>query len=70
MVRLNVKHGDENQFLYDTVTTIDIDSLVHELLHLYNGRLKIERLCTGMHVLGYTCYNFNFVIANVYTCIL
>jgi len=47
MVRLHVKHGDENQFLYDTITSCNVDDLLKELLHLYNGRLKIERICLG-----------------------
>ena len=47
MVRLHVKHGDESQYLYDTVTTVNIVDLLKELLHLYNGRLKIERICLG-----------------------
>lgn len=48
MVRLHVKHGEESQFLFDTTTTIEIQELTSQLLHLYNGRLKIERICLGI----------------------
>jgi len=45
MVRLHVKHGEEDQFLFETTTTVQISSLCEELLKIYNGRLKIDRLC-------------------------
>ena len=47
MVRLHVKHGDESQFLYDTTTESEVKDLLKELLHIYNGRLKVERICLG-----------------------
>ena len=49
MVRLHVKHGDESQFLFDTITTVVVEDLVKELLYIYNGRLKIERVCSGKY---------------------
>lgn len=45
MVRLHVKKGDESQFLYDTSVTVSTDDLLLDLLEIYNGRLKISRLC-------------------------
>uniref|UniRef100_H2YPT0 Cilia- and flagella-associated protein 298 n=1 Tax=Ciona savignyi TaxID=51511 RepID=H2YPT0_CIOSA len=52
MVRLHVKHGEESQFLYETTVTVELDVLVMELQHLYNGRLKIERICSEMECLA------------------
>jgi len=47
MVFLHVKHGEESQFLSETTTNVSVDELVSTLLILYNGRLKIDRLCSG-----------------------
>lgn len=45
MVRLHVKQGDESQFLYDTTVTCPTSDLLLDLLEIYNGRLKISRIC-------------------------
>ena len=47
MVKLHVKHGDESQFLYETTTNIPIDDLIHQISLIYNGRLKVHRICNG-----------------------
>ena len=47
MVKLHVKKGDESQFLYETTVNISIDDLLNELLPIYNGRLKVTRICGG-----------------------
>ena len=47
MVKLHVKNGDESQFLYETTTAISNAQLTNELVEMYNGRLKVERLCGG-----------------------
>jgi len=52
MVRLHIKHGEESQFLYQTTTTIAVNSLIEELVKVYNGRLKIERLCSEIDTLA------------------
>nr|CAB3230187.1 UPF0769 protein C21orf59 homolog [Phallusia mammillata] len=52
MVRLHVKHGEESQFLFDTTAQIPLNELLTELLTLYNGRLKIERICSEMQCLA------------------
>ncbi|KXJ23747.1 cilia- and flagella-associated protein 298 [Exaiptasia diaphana] len=44
MVKLHIKRGDESQFLYETTCSIEINELIPELVRIYNGRLKIERL--------------------------
>lgn len=52
MVRLNVKRGDESQFLYETTVTIGVEELVRSLVIIYNGRLKVQRICTGTGVVS------------------
>ena len=47
MVKLHIKHGEESQFLYETTTSIDIKQLTDQLTEIYNGRLKVQRLCSG-----------------------
>ena len=47
MVKLHVKRGDESQFLFETTVEIPLSELLPQLVSLYNGRLKVERLCQG-----------------------
>lgn len=47
MVRLLVKRGDENQFLYETTVTEPVENVTIGVTNTYNGRLKISRLCGG-----------------------
>ncbi|XP_046849073.1 cilia- and flagella-associated protein 298-like isoform X2 [Xenia sp. Carnegie-2017] len=44
MVILHVKKGDESQFLYETTCQSKLSDLIPQLIEIYNGRLKIERL--------------------------
>lgn len=48
MVVLNVKKGDDAQFLFETTTAIAMDELLDQLAEIYNERLRIDRLCMGM----------------------
>nr|KAG5699387.1 hypothetical protein BaRGS_008295 [Batillaria attramentaria] len=52
MVKLHIKHGDESQFLYDTTTDTPIDVLLPDLVAIYNGRLKVNRVCGEMERLA------------------
>jgi len=52
MVKLHVKKRDESQFLYETTTVTSIRKLVRVLVSIYNGRLKIQRLCKEMEELS------------------
>lgn len=52
MVKLHVKRGDESQFLYDTTVNIEISKLIEELCVIFNGRLKITRLCYELEELA------------------
>ena len=48
MVKLHVKHGDESQFLLETTTSTPIDALINQVSLIYNGRLKVHRICNGI----------------------
>ena len=47
MVKLHVKKGDESQFLYETTVEISVNQLLEELIPIFNGRLKVQRICGG-----------------------
>lgn len=44
MVLLHIKRGSESQFLFETLTTKPISELVSEIVNIFNGRLKIQRI--------------------------
>uniref|UniRef100_A0A2D4NRM7 Cilia- and flagella-associated protein 298 n=1 Tax=Micrurus surinamensis TaxID=129470 RepID=A0A2D4NRM7_MICSU len=48
MVLLHVKHGDESQFLLESTGRVSIEDLTQEVTKIYNGRLKVQRLCAGL----------------------
>ncbi|CAF1069291.1 unnamed protein product [Adineta steineri] len=52
MVKLHIKHGDESQFLYETTTNTPIDNLTNQIALIYNGRLKVHRICNEMSMLA------------------
>ncbi|CAF0731158.1 unnamed protein product [Didymodactylos carnosus] len=52
MVRLSIKYGDANQFLYETNTNMAIDDLLREIALIYNGRLKVHRICSEIQLLA------------------
>ncbi|CAG4966302.1 unnamed protein product [Colias eurytheme] len=45
MVILLVKRGDENQFLYETNVNNQVDDVVKDIVAIFNGRLKVSRIC-------------------------
>ncbi|CAI9735723.1 Hypothetical predicted protein [Octopus vulgaris] len=45
MVKITVKRNDEPQFLHETTGDTAIDVLITNITTIYNGRLKIERIC-------------------------
>jgi hypothetical protein len=51
MVKIHIKKGDESQFLYETTVKIPIDDLMNDLVAIYNGRLKVNRICEGKYAL-------------------
>lgn len=52
MVILQVKHKDENQFLFETNLKTSIDELANAVTNLYNGRLKVNRICSEIEELA------------------
>ncbi|KAG8590875.1 hypothetical protein GDO81_006951 [Engystomops pustulosus] len=52
MVRLHVKHGDESQFLFDTTVSVSVEELTKQVTSIYNGRLKVSRICSEMEELS------------------
>ena len=51
MVRLHIKKGDESQFLYETTVEMPVEDLIKDVTIIYNGRLKINRICAGNMIL-------------------
>lgn len=47
MVQLHVKRGDESQFLFNTSVDAPVETVVQQITAIYNGRLKVDRLCSG-----------------------
>lgn len=52
MVIIHVKHKDESQFLYQTPLTTSVDDLVQKVTAIYNGRLKVHRVCMEIEELA------------------
>ncbi|KAH8365607.1 hypothetical protein KR093_002514 [Drosophila rubida] len=52
MVVLHVKRGDESLFLYETSVTAATDTVIRELVSVFNGRLKVQRLCMEIEELA------------------
>lgn len=52
MVLLHIKRGNESQFLYETSVKTPISVLNKEIVSIYNGRLKIGRICSEMDELA------------------
>lgn len=62
MVKLHVKHGDESQFLYETTANTPVDNLVTQISLIYNGRLKVHRICNGIKIPSFFSL---FVLKNI-----
>uniref|UniRef100_T1JJX7 Cilia- and flagella-associated protein 298 n=1 Tax=Strigamia maritima TaxID=126957 RepID=T1JJX7_STRMM len=52
MVLLHVKNGITSQFLYETTVTAQIFNILKDVVAIYNGRLKIERICAEIENLA------------------
>jgi cilia- and flagella-associated protein 298 len=48
MVKVIIKKGDENLFLHESTVEIPTDELLVNVVAIYNGRLKVQRICSGM----------------------
>lgn len=47
MVVLHVKRGDDSQFLLTTTVDAPVEAIIQQIAAIYNGRLKVDRLCSG-----------------------
>ncbi|RZC38366.1 UPF0769 protein C21orf59 [Asbolus verrucosus] len=52
MVILHVKHNDQNQFLFETTLKTPIEEVATKIAAIYNGRLKVGRICSEMEELA------------------
>lgn len=52
MVVLQVKRGDDSLFLYETSVNAESETVIRELISIFNGRLKIQRLCMEIEELA------------------
>ncbi|XP_013778146.1 UPF0769 protein C21orf59-like isoform X2 [Limulus polyphemus] len=52
MVKLHIKKGNESQFLHETTVDVEISELLKDVVAIYNGRLKVGRICTEMEDLA------------------
>ncbi|XP_036451781.1 cilia- and flagella-associated protein 298 [Colossoma macropomum] len=46
MVQIHVKRGEESQFLLSTTVDESVGTLVRRVTEIYNGRLKVDRICS------------------------
>ncbi|XP_033865219.1 cilia- and flagella-associated protein 298-like [Acipenser ruthenus] len=52
MVQLHVKRGDESQFLFTTTVDVPVEELTKQVTAVYNGMLKVDRICSEMEELA------------------
>lgn len=52
MVLLHIKRGNESQFLYETSSATPVVQLNKHIVSIYNGRLKIGRICSEIEELA------------------
>jgi len=50
MVKLHIKKGDESQFLCETTVDVLVDEVLANIVAVYNGRLKVQRICAGLFI--------------------
>lgn len=52
MVKLSVKKGDDPQFVLETSLDQSVDDCLRVVCNVYNGRLKVDRLCSEIDFLS------------------
>jgi len=52
MVKLLIKSGEQAQFLYETSTETEMGEVIEGVTEIYNGRLKVERICGELEQLA------------------
>ena len=61
MVKLVIKKGDETQFLFESTVDTNVEEALKAICNIYNGRLKIQRLCSGSYLLNLN-YSLKFIL--------
>lgn len=51
-MKLVIKKGDEPQFLYENTVEAAVDDVLTDVAAIYNGRLKVQRLCAEIEDLA------------------
>jgi hypothetical protein len=59
MVKLHVKKGEDSQFLFETTTDTSVEDALKSICNIYNGRLKISRLCSGKFLRFFPSFFWN-----------
>lgn len=52
MVLINVKRNDQSLFLFESTLNASVNSITIAITAIYNGRLKIDRICCEMEELA------------------
>ncbi|VEN52246.1 unnamed protein product [Callosobruchus maculatus] len=52
MVIAHIKSKDDSQFLFETTLKTPVNDLVNSVVAVYNGRLKIQRICSEIEELA------------------
>lgn len=52
MVKIQVKKGDDSQFLYEATCDTEMSLILKDCATIFNGRLKVDRLCGEMEELA------------------
>jgi len=52
MVRLLIKSGEQPQFLFETSVETLVEEAIEKITEIYNGRLKVERICGELEQLA------------------
>jgi cilia- and flagella-associated protein 298 len=50
MVLLHIKRGEASQFLFETSVRDEISKLALDIVTIYNGCLKVRRICAGLYL--------------------
>lgn len=66
MVLIHIKSGDESQFLYEASLETPVDECTLNITSIYNGRLKISRICCGDYYLFYSLFLYLLTFNKMY----
>ena len=52
MVVFQIKSGENDSFLYETTSDTSNDTVIRELVDIWNTRIRLRQLCGGIRELG------------------